>query len=174
MSRRTWLGIGLAAALASGLAAAAPPNDGAVAARLRALEQRVSELEAKTSQSSSAELERRVSVLERKVGGAAPATAAAPSTLEQRVSQLEDKTTAPAGSAAAPAKPAAAPRWQDAKNWAALRIGMTWSQVKQLLGVPGKVKAGVFGDVMYFPDDKGGSVEFDRDGRVAAWSRTAK
>ena len=157
MSRRTWLGIGLAAAFAGGLASAAPPNESTVAARLRALEQRVSELEAKAGESPSAELERRV----------------ANDTLEQRVSKLEDKTTAPAASAA-PAAPAAPPRWQDAKNWTALRMGMTWSQVKQLLGVPGKVKAGVFGDVMYFPDDKGGSVEFDRDGRVAAWSRTGK
>ncbi len=173
MSRRTWLGIGLAAAFAGGLASAAPPNESTVAARLRALEQRVSELEAKAGESPSAELERRVAALERKVGAAAPATAAAPNTLEQRVSKLEDKTIAPAASAA-PAAPAAPPRWQDAKNWTALRMGMTWSQVKQLLGVPGKVKAGVFGDVMYFPDDKGGSVEFDRDGRVAAWSRTGK
>lgn len=170
MSRRTWLGIGLAAALAGGVASAAAPNESTVAARLRALEQRVSELEAQASQSPSAELERRVSALEHKIGAAAPATAAAPSSLEQRVSKLEDKSAAPATAK----MPAAPPRWQDAKNWTALRIGMTWSQVKQLLGVPGKVKAGVFGDVMYFPDDKGGSVEFDRDGRVSAWSRTGK
>jgi BMFP domain-containing protein YqiC len=172
MSRRTWLGIGLAAAFAGGLASAAPPNESTVAARLRALEQRVSELEAKAGESPSAELERRVAALERKAS-AAPAVAAAPGTLEQRVSKLEDKTATPAAAAVA-AAPAAPPRWQDAKNWTALRIGMTWSQVKQLLGVPGKVKAGVFGDVMYFPDDRGGSVEFDRDGRVAAWSRTGK
>lgn len=174
MSRAVLLGLGLVISIAGGSALAAPASDGAVAARLRALEQRVSELEQKASESSSVQLEKRVSALEQKIGaGAAPA--AAPSTLEQRVSSLEKKSDAPAaGVASAPAAPAAPPRWQDAKNWAALRIGMTWSQVKQVLGVPGKVKAGVFGDVMYFPDDKGGSVEFDRDGRVASWNRSGK
>lgn len=175
MSRTALFGLSLAVSIAGGTALAAPATDGTVAARLRALEQRVSELEQKASESPSAELERRVSALERKIGaGSATAAtaAAAPSTLEQRVSTLEKKSDAPvASTAAAPAAPAVPPRWQDAKNWAALRIGMTWSQVKQVLGVPGRVKAGVFGDVMYFPDDKGGSVEFDRDGRVAKWSR---
>ena len=53
-----------------------------------------------------------------------------------------------------------------------LRVGMTWSQVKEILGVPGKVNAGVFSDVMYFPDANGGRVEFDRNGRVSKWAET--
>jgi BMFP domain-containing protein YqiC len=172
MSRTAWLGLGLLVSIASGLALAAPVGDSTTDARLRALEKRVSDLEQQSTEAPSAELERRVSALEKKVGaGGAAATAAAPTNLEQRVSTLEQKTTvAPAAVAAAPAVPAGPPRWQDHKNWAALNIGMTWSQVKQILGVPGKVKAGVFGDVMYFPDGNGGSVEFDRDGRVAKWS----
>ncbi|HEY0179944.1 MAG TPA: hypothetical protein VGC30_09980 [Dokdonella sp.] len=179
MSRTGWLGLALAVSLVSGLALGADPaaKDVATEARLRALEKRVSELESKASAAPSVELERRVSALEKKIGAAPAATAAtaAPS-LEQRVTTLERNNSAPAA-AGAPARSAAASApagWKDAKNWAALRVGMTWSQVKQLLGVPGTVKAGVFGDVMYFPDTSGGSVEFDRDGRVSSWSRTPK
>jgi len=173
MSRTAWLGLGLLVSIASGFALAAPPvGDSTTDARLRALEKRVSDLEQQSTESPSAELERRVAALEKKVGaGTTAGTAVAPTNLEQRVSTLEQKTTAaPAAVAASPAAPIGPPRWQDHKNWAALNIGMTWSQVKQILGVPGKVKAGVFGDVMYFPDSNGGSVEFDRDGRVAKWS----
>jgi hypothetical protein len=173
MSRTAWLGLGLLVSIVSGLALAAPVGDSTTDARLRALEKRVSDLEQQSIESPSAELERRVSALEKKIGaGGAAATAAAPTNLEQRVSTLEQKTTVTPAPAVgvAPAVPAGPPRWQDHKNWAALNIGMTWSQVKQILGVPGKVKAGVFGDVMYFPDSNGGSVEFDRDGRVAKWS----
>ncbi|HEY0231033.1 MAG TPA: hypothetical protein VGC55_07265 [Dokdonella sp.] len=173
MSRTAWLGLGLLVSIASGLALAAPVGDSTTDARLRALEKRVSDLEQQATESPSAELERRVATLEKKIGAGAVATPAAPSTtLEQRVSTLEQKgSVAPAPAvAAAPAVPSGPPRWHDHKNWAALNIGMTWSQVKQILGVPGKVKAGVFGDIMYFPDSNGGSVEFDRDGRVAKWS----
>lgn len=169
MSRTGWLGVALAVSVLSGVALAADPaKDSTVEARLRALEKRISDLEQKASESPSAELERRVSALEKK-----SSTPAAPSTLEQRVSSLEKKESeAPASARSPAAKPSGPPRWQDQKNWSALRIGMTWSQVKQILGVPGKVKAGVFGDVMFFPDDKGGSVEFDRDGRVSGWSQS--
>lgn len=173
MASRIWLGLGLAISVA-GVALAAPAAvDGAVEARLRALEKRVSELE---QRAAPEDLERRVSALEHRIGnGGTPPAAAPDHTLEQRVTTLEQKGAAPVAAGAAttaPTVPAAPARWADPKNWAALRVGMSWSQVKQLLGVPGKVKAGVFGDVMYFPDDNGGSVEFDRDGRVAKWSRS--
>ncbi|MET0226945.1 MAG: hypothetical protein ABW187_10920 [Dokdonella sp.] len=179
MSRTAWLGLGLLVSITSGFALAAPASDSTTDARLRALEKRVSELEQQSTQSPSAELERRVSALEKTIGASAPATAAVPTnTLEQRLSSLEHRSAAaPApvvasapGLFAPPPAPAGPPRWQDHNNWSELSIGMTWSQVKQILGVPGKVKAGVFGDVMYFPDSSGGSVEFDRDGRVAKWS----
>lgn len=175
MAGKIWLGLGLAGAVA-GAALAAPAVDGAVEARLRALEKRVSELE---QRAAPEDLERRVSALERKIGaGATQPAVAADHSLEQRVTTLERKSAAPVSAGAAttapPPAPAAPARWTDSKNWAALRVGMTWSQVKQLLGVPGKVKAGVFGDVMYFPDADGGSVEFDRDGRVAKWSRPGR
>ena len=147
MSRIGWLGTAVFVAAMSGavVTSAASPPDSTIEARMRALEKRVSDLEQK-----NADLERRAAQ--------APASAPAPAPV----------VAAPA--AAPVAAPQAAPRWQDRHNWASLRVGMTWSQVKALLGVPGTVKAGVFGDVMYFPDDSGGSVEFDRDGRVAKWS----
>ncbi len=149
MSRIGGLGMAVVVAvMSSGMAAtAAPPPDSTIEARLRALEKRVSDLEQK-----NAELERHAPQ--------APASVPAP-------------VVAPPAPAPV-AVPPPAPRWQDRNNWSSLRIGMTWSQVKALLGVPGKVKAGVFGDVMYFPDDSGGSVEFDRDGRVAKWSERAQ
>jgi|GEM_PF-1499453 len=171
MSVRVWLSMLVAVSVLSGVAFADPPaKESTIEARMRALERRISDLEQKASESPSAELERRVSALEKKAGEAP----AAPGALEQRVSTLEKKTSAPApavaGGVAAPAIPAGPPRWKNSSNWASLRLGMTWSQVKQILGVPGKVQAGVFGDVMFFPDSNGGRVEFDRDGRVAKWS----
>jgi hypothetical protein len=102
--------------------------------------------------------------------------------LEQRVAELEARISAPPsvsaqpgmGPAAAPAAAAAViptvvPRWKDKENWGALKIGLAWSQVKALLGPAGRVSTGVFGDVWYYPDDSGGRVIFDRDGRVTEW-----
>ena len=145
MWRTGWIALVMAVSVVSmDAAAAAPPADSTVEARLRALEKRVSDIEQKET-----DRERRAAS-----APVAPAPAAVPA-------------------AAPPAPAVAAPqRWQKASNWAELRVGMTWSQVKALLGVPGKVKAGVFGDVMYFPDTDGGSVEFDRDGRVSRWSES--
>lgn len=148
MVRAAWLVLVVAGLMLAGAPQAAPPSDSTIEARLRALEQRVSDLEQR-----EADRERRAA------SAPAPAPVAAP--------------VAAAPPAAAPS-PVVAERWRDAANWASLRRGMTWSQVKSILGIPGKVKAGVFGDVMYFPDTNGGSVEFDRDGRVSKWSRTAE
>lgn len=166
MSRSGWLVLAIAGLILSGSAWADPASDSTMEARLRALEKRVSDLEQERAESSNAALEKRISRLEKP---GSDSQAAPPASLEKRVSKLEEKTEVPAapGKAAAPSGP---PRWQDHAAWSSLRIGMTWSQVKKVLGVPGRVKAGVFGDVMYFPNDAGGSVEFDRDGRVSAWT----
>ena len=166
MPRSAWLMAALAVSVFSVAFAADPAKESPLEARLRVLEKRVSELEQQATKSPSAELERRVSALEKKTGPA-PAAAPASNTLEQRVSSLEQKTVAPV----VPSKPV--PVAPSHATWSSMRVGMTWSQVKNALGVPGKVKAGVFGDVMYFPDENGGHVEFDRDGRVSAWSETA-
>lgn len=146
MVRAAWLVLIVAGLAFAGMVQAAPPSDSTIETRLRALEQRVSDLEQR-----EADRERHAA------SAPAPAPAVAP---------------AAAAPAVAAPPPVVAERWQDAANWAELRRGMTWSQVKSILGIPGKVKAGVFGDVMYFPDANGGSVEFDRDGRVSKWSRT--
>lgn len=153
MSRTGWLVLIVTGFAVAGVTLADPPSDSSVEARLQALEQRVSVLE------------QRDAARERQAA-AAPARPASGSTA----------ATAPVGAAAAtpaaPPAPAAPPRWQDPANWAMLRMGMTWSQVKAILGVPGKVEAGVFSDVMYFPDADGGRVEFDRNGRVSKWTET--
>jgi hypothetical protein len=106
--------------------------------------------------------------------------------LEQRVAELEAKLTAIAAKPATPAVtlvPHVAPapgapvpqaRWQDPAKWNELRQGMAWSQVKDLLGTAEKVTTGVFGDVWYYPDDSGGRVIFDRDGRVAEWNAPSR
>ena len=159
----------------SGIAfAARPATDGTTSARLRALEKRLSELEQKQAESTPSALEKRVSALEQKMNGSesTAGTVKPDGSLEQRVSSLEKKR--PVARPLAPLAPVGPPRWKKHSSWASLKIGMTWSQVKETLGVPGKVQAGVFGDVMYFPDGNGGKVEFDRDGRVSSWSESGK
>ena len=149
MSRIAWFGLVVALAAWAGSALAAPPPAKAIdtiEARLRALEKRVSDLE-----DTNADLERRLAT--------APAAPATP-----------QRTTAPAAPLAEAGVRSESPRAQSPANWAALRIGMTWSEVKTLLGRPDKVRTGVFGDVMYFAN--GGSVEFDRNTRVSKWSET--
>lgn len=142
MMRAAWLMLIVIGLATTGMARSAPPSDSTMEARLRALEQRVSDIEQR-----EADRERRAATI--------PAPA---------------PTAAPAAEPSAPPQTRAVEHWRDPSSWSQLRRGMTWSQVKAILGVPGKVKAGVFGDVMYFPDTQGGSVEFDRDGRVSKWS----
>ncbi|WP_190279021.1 carbohydrate porin [Dokdonella koreensis] len=110
--------------------------------RLKALEQRVIELERRLDAAPAAP--------------AAPVAAPAP-------------TAPPAAAASRP--PAAAPVAPPAPaDWQALRKGMTWSQVSAVLGKPGKKRIGVMSEIWFYPDADGGSVEFDRDGRVSGWN----
>ena len=154
MSRTGWLVLIVTGCSVAGMTLADPPSDSSVETRLHALEQRVSVLEQK-----EAARERQPAV--------APAPAAPAMAPVAPAAATGALVATPAQVA-----PAAAPRWQDPANWAMLRMGMTWSQVKAILGVPGKVEAGVFSDVMYFPDSDGGRVEFDRNGRVSKWTET--
>jgi len=97
--------------------------------------------------------------------------------LEQRVAELEAKLSAkPAPAAPAvtevphvaqPNAPTPPPLWSDSTRWAQIKQGQAWSQVKAILGPAGKTTTGVFGDVWYYPDESGGRIVFDRDGRVA-------
>lgn len=105
-------------------------------------------------------------------------------TLEQRVAELEAKLESIAARPAAPATPAVTvvphvaqpnapappPVWGDPAKWAQIKQGMSWSEVRRLLGAPGRTTTGVFGEVWYYPDESGGRVVFDRDSRVAEFN----
>jgi hypothetical protein len=123
--------------------AADQANETALEARVKALEQRIAELEARLNVVAARQ---------------APPPPGVPG------------IAAAQGVATGPVVASAPARWKDSENWGAIRQGMGWSQVKALLGVAGKVTTGVFGDVWYYPDDSGGRVVFDRDGRVAEFN----
>jgi hypothetical protein len=109
-------------------------------------------------------LEKRVTDLEKQLSAAQAAAAAAPAV----------RPTAPGAPATAPvAAPPPAPiveLWKEGGAWSKLRRGMTWSQVRTILGSPGSKTTGVFGDVWFYPDSSGGRVVFDRDSRVSEWT----
>ena len=128
------------------LAAADQASEAALEARVKALEQHIAELESRLNVVASRQ--------------APPPSAAGAAGAPSMAA-----TAAPATAVAA-----APPRWTDAANWGAIKTGLGWSQVKALLGPAGRVTTGVFGDVWYYPDDSGGRVIFDRDGRVSEWN----
>lgn len=137
--------VGLAVWAASGVALA--DGEPTVEQRLKALEQRVIELERRLDAPQPAAVPAPAAPARATTTRPAPAAAAAPAAAEP----------------AAAAPPAAA-------DWQALRKGMTWSQVSAALGKPGKKRIGVMSEIWFYPDADGGSVEFDRDGRVSGWS----
>ena len=137
--------VGLAVWAVSGVALA--DGEPTVEQRLKALEQRVIELERRLDAPQPAAAPAPAAPARAPTTRAAPASAAAPAAAEP----------------AAAAPPAAA-------DWQALRKGMTWSQVSAVLGKPGKKRIGVMSEIWFYPDADGGSVEFDRDGRVSGWN----
>ena len=101
--------------------------------------------------------------------------------LEARVAELEAKLQAIAAKPSAPAvsvvphvpqpnAPTPPPVWGDPAKWSQIKQGMSWSEVRKLLGAPGRTTTGVFGEVWYYPDESGGRVVFDRDSRVAEFN----
>lgn len=113
-------------------------------------------------------LEQRVIELERRLDAPPPAAAPAPPAPARAPDARRAAPAAPAA-AAEPAAPLPA-----AADWQALRKGMTWSQVSAVLGKPGKKRIGVMSEIWFYPDADGGSVEFDRDGRVSGWSEPSR
>ena len=59
--------------------------------------------------------------------------------------------------------------WQNKKNWRRLSVGMQETQVKGLLGEPGKVIQGVK-TLWYYPKTYGGYLTFDEKGRLLGWN----
>lgn len=156
MRQRSAVSAMILVAALCGAAQAAEAVDSSVEQRLKALEARVIELERRLEAKESAP----------GVPAAAPASAASP---------------AVAATPAVPPVPAAAPRAVPAAGtdspaslapaqWHALKRGMSWGQVIGVLGKPGKKRVGTMSEVWFYPDADGGSVEFDRDGRVSGWS----
>lgn len=109
-------------------------------------------------------LEQRVIELERRLDAPPPAAAPAPAAPARAPASARSAPAASSAAEPAPAAPAVAADWQ------ALRKGMTWSQVSAVLGKPGKKRIGVMSEIWFYPDADGGSVEFDRDGRVSGWN----
>ena len=138
----------------SGIAMADPPLDPAVDARIKALEERVAQLENRLTAVTNAQKAAAVA------STAAPVAPAAPPPPEHTIHVTP----------AVPSSVALA-RWKDPATWSLIKIGMSWSQVTAVLGQPGDKTTGVFGDVWFYPDSSGGRVVFDRDSRVASWSQ---
>jgi hypothetical protein len=137
------------------IALAHPPPDPATEARIKALEERV------------AQLENRLTAVTNAQKAAAVAATSAPAGTAPAAPPAEH------GVHLGPAVPSsvALARWKDPATWSLLKIGMSWSQVTAVLGSPGDKTTGVFGDVWFYPDSSGGRVVFDRDSRVASWSQ---
>lgn len=139
-------------AVLSGVVHAAEMTESAVEQRLKALEAKVVDLERRLEMKESA-------------AAVAPAPVATP--VVAAASSPASRVAAPAASAA----PAAveSPPSQAPAQWHALKRGMSWSQVIGVLGKPGKKRVSTMSETWFYPDSDGGSVEFDRDGRVSAW-----
>ena len=150
MRRNAWLvSATIVVALSAGVRADAP-LDPAVEARIKALEERVAQLE-----------NRLTAVTNAQKAAAVAATSAEPAAPADHMIHVTP---------AVPSSVALA-RWKDPATWSLLKIGMSWSQVTGVLGSPGDKTTGVFGDVWFYPDSSGGRVVFDRDSRVASWSQ---
>ena len=76
--------------------------------------------------------------------------------LKKRVQQLEStkrpKTIKVAGS-----------------PWHSLQVGLSKTEVTLLLGKPRRIDTWKTGEAWYFPNRKGGEVDFDAEGHVSAW-----
>ncbi|MBN2060497.1 MAG: outer membrane protein assembly factor BamE [Deltaproteobacteria bacterium] len=59
--------------------------------------------------------------------------------------------------------------WENKKNWRKLELGMSESQVEDILGEPVKMIKGVR-TLWYYPDKYCGYVSFDKDGRLSGWN----
>ena len=169
MRHASWLILAMIVAAMCGIAQAAEPAP-AAAAKAATPAKATAAAKATTAATDSAALEARLKALEKRVtdlekqlSAAQAAAAAAPV-----------RPTAPNAPTAAPAPPPpAAPvveLWREGGAWSKLRRGMSWSQVRTILGSPGSKTTGVFGDVWFYPDSSGGRVVFDRDSRVSEWT----
>ena len=59
--------------------------------------------------------------------------------------------------------------WQNKMNWRKLKMGMSQTQVRAILGEPTKVIEGVK-TLWYYPNIYGGFVSFDKSGSTVGWN----
>jgi len=53
--------------------------------------------------------------------------------------------------------------------WHALQVNISKAEVTSLLGKPGKIHKWKTGEAWYFPNSKGGEVDFDANDKVSGW-----
>jgi len=150
-----WLVSATVVVALSGIAVADPPLDPATEARIKALEDRVAQLENRLTAVTNAQ----------KAAATAAANAPAPGAVTLTPAQAAGQVTPPPVPSSVSLS-----RWKDPAAWSLLKVGMSWSQVTAVLGSPGDKTTGVFGDVWFYPDSSGGRVVFDRDSRVSSWN----
>jgi hypothetical protein len=150
-----WLVSATVVVALSGIAVADPPLDPATEARIKALEDRVAQLENRLTAVTNAQ----------KAAATAAANAPAPGAVAVTPAQAAGQVTPPPVPSSVSLS-----RWKDPAAWSLLKVGMSWSQVTAVLGSPGDKTTGVFGDVWFYPDSSGGRVVFDRDSRVSSWN----
>ena len=86
--------------------------------------------------------------------------------LEEKISRIEKLIS----SNSAPHQEANSKGWRNQQNWRDLRKGMSKREVRQILGEPGKISSGSYGENWYYPDAIGGNVDFNSHGKVEGWS----
>lgn len=57
----------------------------------------------------------------------------------------------------------------DGNPWHSLEVGMSKDEVSSLLKKPGRVDKWGTGEAWYYPDARGGEVDFDTKGTVSGW-----
>jgi hypothetical protein len=57
----------------------------------------------------------------------------------------------------------------DENPWHSLQVNISKAEVRTLLGKPGKIDKWKTGEAWYFPNPKGGEVDFDVNGNVSGW-----
>lgn len=53
--------------------------------------------------------------------------------------------------------------------WQSLSINLSKDEVKSLLGKPGRIDKWKSGEAWYYPDSRGGEVDFDANEKVTGW-----
>lgn len=87
--------------------------------------------------------------------------------LELRVAKLERLLSRTESERATQIKPR---NYRNKANWRRLKLGMTKTQVKAILGDPPYRRVIPFlGDYWYYPDASGGHVQFDTSGLIVGW-----